>query len=276
MPALPRLAIVSGTPSCNLSSIAVAPTMCKPFSTSYATEVNFSSLFSMDVDASLNFESHSSASSSERTLTPRTSVRRPSDANSPKCACMLSKLSCLESSAPEPVSASSASSPIVSNALGCSSSSSNTSSNFSSTCAPSQTPSDSMDESAPLQSSMHTPPSSGGDLTRTDMRFRSESNLLIASMGQRSRRGEASSSAVFTSGPEYLDEAAPISGAVRAASDPAVIDPLFRPFATSSSSRSEGQEHDSWTPEEFLPVTWKPYSRLAAATSAPSSGLSAW
>ena len=82
IPAFLRLAIVSGTPSWSLSSIAVAPTMCKSFSISTATAVSSLSLFSIDVDAFLCFASHFSAPSSERILTPRTNVRSPSDANS--------------------------------------------------------------------------------------------------------------------------------------------------------------------------------------------------
>ena len=56
--------------------------MCKSFSISYATDVSFESLSSIDVDASLNLVSHCSASSSVRILTPRTNVLNPSEANS--------------------------------------------------------------------------------------------------------------------------------------------------------------------------------------------------
>ena len=84
IPAFSKLAMVSGTPSCSLSSIAVAPTICRSFSISYATAVSFESLSSIDVEASLNFVSHSFATLSVRIFTPRTNVRNPSDANSIK------------------------------------------------------------------------------------------------------------------------------------------------------------------------------------------------
>lgn len=110
--------------------------------------------------------------------------------------------------------------------------------------APSQIPSIIIDESAPLQSSIGTEPSSGGERTSTDMRFLSESNLLMARIGHVSNRGLVLSFTVSTCVAEYFDEA-PEGEAVFAASMFAVTVPSFNPFTTSLSSNSDGHEHDS-------------------------------
>mmetsp|Transcript_24661 Transcript_24661/g.79373 ORF Transcript_24661/g.79373 Transcript_24661/m.79373 type:complete len:331 (+) Transcript_24661:1233-2225(+) len=80
-----RSRMVSGTPSCSLSSIAVAPTMVQSRSISSAASANNSSRPSIAFAASLYRASHRSASAADSSRLASTSVRSPSEANAVRC-----------------------------------------------------------------------------------------------------------------------------------------------------------------------------------------------
>ena len=77
MPASRRASIVSGTPSCSLSSTAVAPSSSRFVSSRAAQAPTFSDRFSSDTLASLYSLAHSFHSSSASTRRPTQRVRKP-------------------------------------------------------------------------------------------------------------------------------------------------------------------------------------------------------
>mmetsp|Transcript_3683 Transcript_3683/g.9268 ORF Transcript_3683/g.9268 Transcript_3683/m.9268 type:complete len:263 (+) Transcript_3683:1445-2233(+) len=78
IPALASVAMASGTPTCSLSSIAVAPTMIMSFSISSAAASSAPSLSSSAVVAALCSAFHSDHCSSVSSLLASTRVRSPS------------------------------------------------------------------------------------------------------------------------------------------------------------------------------------------------------
>mmetsp|Transcript_20503 Transcript_20503/g.56885 ORF Transcript_20503/g.56885 Transcript_20503/m.56885 type:complete len:361 (+) Transcript_20503:2615-3697(+) len=212
IPALPSVAMVSGTPTCSLSSMAVAPTMCRSLSSASAASVSFSSRPLMAVAAAVNCSSHSSHCASVRKRTPRTSVRRPSDANSPRC-----------DSSPR-IRADSHSELSVIAAL------------FSSRAASGpkleQISGSTIAESAPLQRRIAQLPYCGGDRRRMDIRFRVESNLLMA------RTDHVSMSSSLAEAAVRWNERFPL--ALSEATVAGSITPLFSPFTSASSENRDG------------------------------------
>mmetsp|Transcript_19224 Transcript_19224/g.55149 ORF Transcript_19224/g.55149 Transcript_19224/m.55149 type:complete len:233 (-) Transcript_19224:754-1452(-) len=89
MPAFLKLTIVSGTPSCNLSSIAVAPARSRFTSISSATLASSAARSPRDLAALSNVFFHSTNSSFFNDLRPITSVRRPCSANSCSAFCIM-------------------------------------------------------------------------------------------------------------------------------------------------------------------------------------------
>mmetsp|Transcript_14793 Transcript_14793/g.21543 ORF Transcript_14793/g.21543 Transcript_14793/m.21543 type:complete len:211 (+) Transcript_14793:1785-2417(+) len=96
MPAIANVAIVSGTPICSLSSMAVAPTNWRSFSISSAASISLSSRPVSACWAARWSSSHSRQSSSRSCRCASTRVRKPSFAN--PFSASLSSSTCTESS----------------------------------------------------------------------------------------------------------------------------------------------------------------------------------
>mmetsp|Transcript_57637 Transcript_57637/g.153515 ORF Transcript_57637/g.153515 Transcript_57637/m.153515 type:complete len:245 (+) Transcript_57637:2059-2793(+) len=90
IPAPLMFTMVWGTSTCNLSSMAVAPTISKSCSISSAAEANAPSRSCRAFSAALNFASQPNASSFVRFRLARQSVLKPSFANFVRCSIMTS------------------------------------------------------------------------------------------------------------------------------------------------------------------------------------------
>mmetsp|Transcript_48061 Transcript_48061/g.93882 ORF Transcript_48061/g.93882 Transcript_48061/m.93882 type:complete len:247 (-) Transcript_48061:2128-2868(-) len=204
----------------------------------------------MEALASVCLVSHADASPSDRKRTPSTSVRRPSDAKIPMSICSFRLQSVCQLSSSPPTAAPSTGSPsCMYSPL-----------SFRAPKSPRHTPCSSIAESAPLHSNIGKEPRSGGERTNTLIRLREESNLFTASTFQNS-------------------SVTPRSTTVRW--NPGVARSLGRklPFciflAMSGSRKIEGLPTAIVTPPALRESSRKP-KREEAATSAPSSGDSAW
>mmetsp|Transcript_12713 Transcript_12713/g.19707 ORF Transcript_12713/g.19707 Transcript_12713/m.19707 type:complete len:202 (-) Transcript_12713:2172-2777(-) len=201
----------------------------------------------MDAAAVLNLFNQSVVSSSVRTRTPKTRVRSPSLAKSPKCDWMPSNVadsqsSCSSSSIDEALSPNDNGSMPSDACLSCCFfglegesrcfwiTSPAVSSPVMSFSNPSQTPSQSIEESAPLHNNIGIDPSSSGERTRTDILLRSESNLFTARILHVSVRTSLPSDSLGT-----FPELGILSAAVSAAMVRGVIVPSLKPFTTVSS-----------------------------------------
>mmetsp|Transcript_36699 Transcript_36699/g.110895 ORF Transcript_36699/g.110895 Transcript_36699/m.110895 type:complete len:323 (+) Transcript_36699:1235-2203(+) len=87
MPAVRMLTIVSATPSCSLSSMPVAPTISRSTSSFSAAAASRASRSCNAVCAASYSACHDANSSAPRLRRASTRVRRPSWANSARCAC---------------------------------------------------------------------------------------------------------------------------------------------------------------------------------------------
>mmetsp|Transcript_23050 Transcript_23050/g.30510 ORF Transcript_23050/g.30510 Transcript_23050/m.30510 type:complete len:226 (-) Transcript_23050:2505-3182(-) len=225
--------------------------MCKSRSISRAASVNFLLRSLIEDEAVLYLSSHEAHSFSDKKRTPRTRVRRPSEANSPRCAWIPSRVDISQLS--DDSFNSSPSSFTMPRMLFLSILPS-----LLSLCTrcfpPVQTLGSSIDESAPLHKSKGNDPSSGGDLTRTDILFLSESNLLIARTFHLSYLGTTPSDSSLA-GFSSLDG---IGRAVLQAKDFAVSLPPFNMSTISLSFSNDGERHFRSIPEASRPTNWNP------------------
>mmetsp|Transcript_4925 Transcript_4925/g.7501 ORF Transcript_4925/g.7501 Transcript_4925/m.7501 type:complete len:225 (+) Transcript_4925:2303-2977(+) len=224
--------------------------MCNLVSIAFAAARRSLFLSLIEVDACSYCASQSAHSFSVKKRTPKTNVLRPSDANMPSWDCMLSKVKTSHSSPAEVSSLLSEELKLCPNCpfadIKC--------------IPPSHISGSSIEESAPLHMSIGIEPIFAGDLTKTDIRFLSESNLLTARTFHVSCADPGSSPLNFFSDAEisfcsWLVLFPMVGEAVSAAICFALSLPFLKPFEIAATDSKDGEEHDTFTPSESRPMS---------------------